>query len=55
MIHAGVLMKLGAYAAMRVGIQMLPDGAVYWMPFVISAHHYQRRLRIASSPCASET
>jgi NADH-quinone oxidoreductase subunit M len=35
MIHAGVLMKLGAYAAMRVGIQMLPDGAVYWMPFVI--------------------
>ena len=35
MIHAGVLMKLGAYAAMRVGIQMMPDGAVYWMPFVI--------------------
>jgi NADH-quinone oxidoreductase subunit M len=35
MIHAGVLMKLGAYAAMRVGIQMLPDGAVYWLPFII--------------------
>jgi NADH-quinone oxidoreductase subunit M len=35
MIHAGVLMKLGAYAAMRVGIQMLPEGAVYWLPFVI--------------------
>ncbi len=35
MIHAGVLMKLGAYAAMRVGIQMLPDGTVYWMPFII--------------------
>ncbi len=35
MIHAGVLMKLGAYASMRVGIQVLPEGTVYWMPFVI--------------------
>jgi NADH-quinone oxidoreductase subunit M len=35
MIHAGVLMKLGAYAAMRVGIQILPEGAVYWFPFII--------------------
>jgi NADH-quinone oxidoreductase subunit M len=35
MIHAGVLMKLGAYASMRVGIQVLPVGAVYWMPFII--------------------
>lgn len=35
MIHAGVLMKLGAYAAMRVGIQMLPEGAVYWLPFIL--------------------
>ena len=35
MIHAGVLMKLGAYASMRVGIQLLPEGAVYWLPFVI--------------------
>lgn len=35
MIHAGVLMKLGAYAAMRVGIQLLPQGAVYWLPFVL--------------------
>ncbi len=35
MIHAGVLMKLGAYAAMRLGIQVLPEGTVYWMPFVI--------------------
>jgi NADH-quinone oxidoreductase subunit M len=35
MIHAGVLMKLGAYAAMRVGIHLLPDGAVYWLPLVI--------------------
>ena len=35
MIHAGVLMKLGAYAAMRVGIQLLPQGATYWLPFVL--------------------
>ena len=35
MIHAGVLMKLGAYAAMRLGIQILPSGAIYWMPFII--------------------
>jgi NADH-quinone oxidoreductase subunit M len=35
MIHAGVLMKLGAYAAMRVAIQMLPVGAVFWAPLVI--------------------
>jgi NADH-quinone oxidoreductase subunit M len=32
MIHAGVLMKLGAYASMRVGIQILPEGAVYYLP-----------------------
>ncbi|MGD2049615.1 MAG: NADH-quinone oxidoreductase subunit M [Chloroflexota bacterium] len=35
MIHAGVLMKLGAYASMRVGIQILPQGTVYWMPLLI--------------------
>lgn len=35
MIHAGVLMKLGAYASMRVGIQILPEGTIFWMPFVI--------------------
>ncbi|MCB0032407.1 MAG: NADH-quinone oxidoreductase subunit M, partial [Anaerolineales bacterium] len=35
MIHAGVLMKLGAYAALRMGVQILPAGTVYWMPFVI--------------------
>jgi NADH-quinone oxidoreductase subunit M len=35
MIHAGVLMKLGAYASMRVAIQLLPEGTVYWMPFII--------------------
>jgi NADH-quinone oxidoreductase subunit M len=30
MFHAGVLMKLGAFAALRVGIMLLPDGAQTW-------------------------
>jgi NADH-quinone oxidoreductase subunit M len=30
MLHAGVLMKLGAFGIMRVGMVMLPDGAVWW-------------------------
>src|SRR5437870_9541032 len=28
MLHAGVLMKLGAYGVVRVGMGLLPDGAV---------------------------
>jgi NADH-quinone oxidoreductase subunit M len=30
MFHAGVLMKLGAFAALRVGIMLLPEGAEAW-------------------------
>jgi len=30
MLHAGVLMKLGAYGILRVGMQILPEGAQYW-------------------------
>ena len=30
MFHAGVLMKLGAFAALRVGIMLLPEGAYTW-------------------------
>jgi NADH-quinone oxidoreductase subunit M len=30
MFHAGVLMKLGAFAALRVGIMLLPEGAQAW-------------------------
>ncbi len=30
MFHAGVLMKLGAFAALRVGIMLLPEGARQW-------------------------
>jgi NADH-quinone oxidoreductase subunit M len=32
MLHAGVLMKLGAFGIIRLGIQLLPQGADFWMP-----------------------
>jgi NADH-quinone oxidoreductase subunit M len=32
MVHAGVLMKLGAFGIIRLGIQLLPAGADFWMP-----------------------
>jgi NADH-quinone oxidoreductase subunit M len=34
MLHAGVLMKLGAFGVMRIGMVMLPEGAVAWAPVV---------------------
>jgi len=35
MFHAGVLMKLGAFAALRVGIMLLPVGAKFWAPVIM--------------------
>jgi len=35
MIHAGVLMKLGAFAAVRVGVQLLPEGAAVHLPWIV--------------------
>ena len=35
MIHAGVLMKLGAYAALRCGVQLLPEGAQIHLPWIV--------------------
>jgi len=34
MLHAGVLMKLGAYGLLRVGVGLLPAGAQFWAPLV---------------------
>jgi NADH-quinone oxidoreductase subunit M len=35
MFHAGVLMKLGAFAALRVGVMLLPEGAKTHMNWII--------------------
>ena len=35
MVHAGVLMKLGAFGIIRVGMTLLPEGAQIWMPLLI--------------------
>ncbi|MBI1953415.1 MAG: NADH-quinone oxidoreductase subunit M [Candidatus Omnitrophica bacterium] len=34
MLHAGVLMKLGSYAILRVAVGLLPEGAYTWLPWV---------------------
>jgi len=34
MLHAGVLMKLGSYAILRIAVQLLPEGAFVWLPWV---------------------
>ncbi len=35
MLHAGVLMKLGGYGCLRVGMYLLPEGANIWMTFFL--------------------
>ncbi len=34
MLHAGVLMKLGSYAILRIAVPALPEGAAWWLPVV---------------------
>lgn len=34
MLHAGVLMKLGAYGVVRIAMPVLPDGALLWAPLM---------------------
>lgn len=36
MIHAGVLMKLGAYGCLRVAMWLMPVGAQMWAPVIIA-------------------
>ena len=35
MVHAGVLMKLGAFGILRIGMFLLPEGAEFWMPALV--------------------
>ncbi len=34
MLHAGVLMKLGAYGCLRAAMWLMPDGAQQWLPII---------------------
>ncbi len=36
MLHAGVLMKLGSYGIIRMGVEILPEGAKFWAPLVVA-------------------
>lgn len=36
MLHAGVLMKLGAFGILRVGIALFPEGAEFWAPVLMT-------------------
>lgn len=36
MLHAGVLMKLGAYGCLRAAIYLMPQGAQMWAPVLIT-------------------
>ena len=36
MLHAGVLMKLGAFGIIRLGMQLMPEGAEFWMPMLMT-------------------
>ena len=35
MLHAGVLMKVGAFGVIRLGFQMMPEGGAFWSPALI--------------------
>ena len=36
MLHAGVLMKLGSYGIVRIGVALLPEGAKFWAPTMMA-------------------
>ena len=45
MLLAGVEMKVGAFAALRAGIMLLPEGAHYWQTAIFDPGDHQRGLR----------
>ena len=45
MVHAGVLMKLGAFGIIRVGMMLMPEGAQDWMVVLGAARNRKRTLR----------
>ena len=36
MLHAGVLMKLGAFGIIRLGFQIMPEGGEFWAPALLT-------------------
>ena len=36
MLHAGVLMKLGAFGILRIGMTLFPEGASFWSPVLMT-------------------
>lgn len=36
MLHAGVLMKLGAYGILRIAVYLLPEGLRYWADVIVA-------------------
>ena len=35
MLHAGVLKKFGLYGLLQIAAPLLPEGAVYWAPWIV--------------------
>ena len=45
MLHAGVLMKLGAFGILTIGIRLLPEGAAYWGTDLCGIGRHRNHLR----------
>ncbi|GHV14868.1 NADH dehydrogenase subunit M [Fibrobacterales bacterium] len=35
MFAAGVMMKMGCYACLRVAMYLMPEGAAFWLPYIV--------------------
>jgi len=54
MLHAGVLMELGAYSGLRVAVVLLPEGAKFWLPWlvILTGHRWPWPSRTLSTSSA---